>query len=163
MSRSSILSYLSLLFLCALSFAYAGSNAPSVAFLEENSKKPDVVTLPSGLQYKILNKGRGIYHPTKASPCACHYKGTLIDGTQFDSSYDRGQPSTFAPRQVIKGWTEAMQMMVEGDKWEMYIPSDLAYGDRSRGKFIKGGDALIFVMELIEIKGEKVPVQQAEL
>merc|ERR1712091_205279 len=82
--------------------------------------------------------------------------GTLIDGKEFDSSYKRGQPTTFAPKQVIKGWTEAMQLMVEGDKWEMYIPSDLGYGDGGSGEKIKGGDVLIFRMEILKIKGEKV-------
>ncbi len=97
-----------------------------------------------------------MFHPTVDSQCDCHYKGTLIDGTQFDSSYDRGEPTAFAPNQVIKGWTEAMQLMVEGDKWEMYIPSDLGYGDRGSPPKIKGGDTLVFVMEIITIKGKKV-------
>jgi len=156
MHRSSLLSTLSLLLVYVIAFVSAGPNEASIAFLAENTKKEGVVTLASGLQYKVLTKGNGDSHPSLGAPCMCHYKGTLIDGTQFDSSYDRGSPSTFAPKQVIKGWTEAMQIMVEGDKWEMYIPSDLAYGDRNRGQFIKGGDALIFTMELIEIKGEKV-------
>lgn len=157
MLRSSLISSLSLLIIYVLAFASAGSNKASLAFLEANSKKEGVVTLSSGLQYKVLRKGNGESHPTVSSPCACHYKGTLIDGTQFDSSYDRGSPSTFAPNQVIKGWTEAMQLMVEGEKWEMYIPSELAYGDRGGGGGkIKGGEALIFTMEIIQIKGEKV-------
>lgn len=99
-------------------------------YLQEKSKEAGVVTLPSGLRYKVLEKGSGAFHPTVSSPCLCHYAGTLIDGTEFDSSYGRGEPTTFAPNQVIKGWTEAMQFMVEGDKLELYIPSDLAYGDR---------------------------------
>merc|ERR1719313_1013969 len=140
-----------------ISLASAGTNAEGLKFLEENKKKDGVITLPSGMQYKVLRKGEGIAHPTADSPCECHYKGTLIDGTQFDSSYDRGSPTTFAPNQVIKGWTEAMQMMVEGDKWEMYIPSDLGYGDRGSPPKIKGGDTLVFVMEIIKIKGDKVP------
>ena len=77
------------------------------------------------LRYKVLREGSGDSHPTVSSSCSCHYAGTLIDGTEFDSSYGRGEPTDFAPNQVIKGWTEAMQLMVEGDKWEMYIPSDL--------------------------------------
>ena len=92
-------------------------------FLQDNKKKDGVITLPSGLQYKVLVEGSGLKRPLVDTPCDCHYLGTLIDGTQFDSSFDRGKPSTFAPNQVIKGWTEAMQLMVEGDKWEMYIPS----------------------------------------
>jgi len=141
----------------------AGSNAASVAWLAENSKEEDVITLPSGLQYKVLRSGDGQSHPTADSSCECHYKGTLIDGTQFDSSYDRGSPTSFAPNQVIKGWTEAMQMMVEGDKWEMYIPSELGYGDGGSPPKIKGGDALIFTMEIIKIKGNKVPAVKCDV
>merc|ERR1712032_98983 len=96
-------------------------------FLKENAKAEDVVSTPSGLQYKILRKGPGQVHPTPYTPCDCHYEGKLLNGRKFDSSYDRGQPTTFAPNQVIPGWTEAMQMMVEGDCWELYIPPDLAY------------------------------------
>lgn len=87
----------------------AGSNEASVQFLKENAEKDDVTVLPSGLQYRVLRKGSGTEHPTVDSPCSCHYEGTLINGDKFDSSYDRGEPTTFAPNQVIKGWTEAMQ------------------------------------------------------
>jgi len=114
----------------------------------------------SSLEYKILNQGAGKTHPTPNSPCLCHYAGTLTDGTEFDSSYSRGKPTTFAPNQVIKGWTEALQIMVEGDKWELYIPSELAYGSRGAGGKIPGDAALVFTIELIEIKGDKVPVQE---
>lgn len=141
----------------------AGSNEASKEWLAENAKKNDVIVLPSGLQYKVLRKGKGKFHPTKDSPCECHYKGTLIDGTQFDSSYDRGSPTTFAPNQVIAGWTEAMQLMVEGDKWEMYIPSELGYGDRGSPPKIGGGDALIFTMEIIKIQGDTVPAVTCNL
>ena len=127
------------------------------AFLEENKSKPGVITLPSGLQYKVLEEGAGMEHPTVSTPCSCHYAGRLLDGTEFDSSYKRGQPTTFAPNQVIKGWTEAMQLMVEGDKWELYIPSDLAYGDQGRPPRIGGGDCLIFTIEILKIKGGKKP------
>merc|ERR1712217_583669 len=92
------------------------------------------------------------------SPCDCHYAGSLIDGTKFDSSYKRGEPTTFAPNQVIKDWTEAMQLMVEGDLWEMYIPSELGYGDSGTGDKIKGGDVLIFRMEILKIKGGKTRI-----
>ena len=85
-------------------------------YLEEKSKEEGVITLPSGLRYKVITRGEGKSHPTVNSPCLCHYAGTLIDGTEFDSSYSRGSPTTFAPNQVIKGWTEAMQLMVEGKK-----------------------------------------------
>merc|ERR1712054_315754 len=140
----------------------AGTNEAGKKFLEANKGKEGVVSLPSGLQYKVLRKGAGAYHPTVSSPCECHYQGTLIDGTKFDSSYDRGSPTTFAPNQVIKGWTEAMQLMVEGDKWEMYIPSDLAYGERGSPPKIKGGDVLVFTMEIIKIKGGTKPAITCE-
>ena len=97
----------------------AGSNEASKIWLAENSKKEGVITLPSGLQYKVVREGTGEHHPTVDSPCLCHYEGTLIDGTVFDSSYGRGEPTTFAPNQVIKGWTEAMQLMTTGSKWEV--------------------------------------------
>merc|ERR1711957_1076647 len=142
--------------------AVAGPNAAGLKFLAENGKKEGVISLPSGLQYKVLNKGEGTHHPTVDSSCSCHYKGTLIDGTQFDSSYDRGEPTSFAPNQVIKGWTEAMQLMVEGDKWEMYIPSDLGYGDSGSPPKIGGGDTLVFTMEILKIKGDKVPAMKCD-
>merc|ERR1712159_986262 len=134
----------------------AATNEAGTKYLEENKNKEGVITLPSGLQYKGLRKGDGTDHPTADSSCECHYEGTLIDGTEFDSSYKRGSPTSFAPNQVIKGWTEAMQLMVEGDKWEMYIPSDLAYGERGSPPKIPGGSALGFRMEIIKIKGGKV-------
>ena len=134
----------------------AATNAAGLKFLEENKAKEGVVTLPSGLQYKVLRSGDGTHHPTVNSPCECHYEGRSAkdypSGPKFDSSYDRGSPTTFAPNQVIKGWTEAMQLMVEGDKWEMYIPSNLAYGDDGR---VSG--TLVFTMELIKIKGGSKP------
>jgi len=127
-------------------------------FLEENKLKEGVITLPSGLQYKVLKAGTGVGHPLPATPCDCHYEGKLINGNKFDSSYDRGAPTTFAPNQVIAGWTEAMQLMVEGDEWEMYIPSNLAYGDQGvGGGLIPGGATLIFRMELLSIKGPSRP------
>merc|ERR1712010_312964 len=150
-------SMLKALILTALvAVALAGTNEKSLKFLEENKAKDGVITLPSGLQYKVLKKGDGAFHPTVDSPCECHYEGTLINGEEFDSSYKRGSPTTFAPNQVIKGWTEAMQLMVEGDKWEMYIPSDLAYGESGSPPKIPGGSALVFRMEILKIKGGKV-------
>eukprot|EP00041_Stephanoeca_diplocostata_P038472 m.1518620 g.1518620 ORF g.1518620 m.1518620 type:complete len:230 (-) comp25221_c3_seq11:4919-5608(-) len=140
----------------------AGTNAAGLKFLEENKGKEGVITLPSGMQYKVLSKGSGDSHPTVDSSCECHYEGKLIDGTVFDSSYERGSPTSFAPNQVIKGWTEAMQLMVEGDKWEMYIPSELGYGDSGSPPKIGGGDVLVFVMEIIKIKGDKVPAQRCD-
>jgi len=105
----------------------------------------------------VVTAGEGKEHPTVSTKCAFHYAGQTIDGTEFDSSYKRGQPIDFAPNQVIKGWTEATQMMVEGDKWELYIPSDLAYGDNGAGGQIPGGATLVFQIELIKIKGPSVP------
>jgi len=130
--------------------------AEGQAFLEANKQKDGVVTLPSGLQYKVLEEGGGLQHPTIDSPCECHYAGQLLDGTEFDSSYKRGAPTTFAPNQVIKGWTEAMQLMVVGDKWEMYIPMELAYGPAGKPPKIPAAATLIFQMEIIKIKGAKV-------
>jgi len=128
----------------------------SEKFLAENQKKEGVVTLDSGLQYKVLAAGDGDAHPLPGSPCDCHYEGRCAKdwpaGAKFDSSYDRGAPTTFAPNQVIGGWTEAMQLMVEGDKWEMYIPSNLAYGDTGR---VPG--CLVFTMEILKIKGGSKP------
>lgn len=129
-----------------------------IKFLEENKGKDRVVTLASGLQYKVLNEGKGLEHPKVGTQCECHYAGRLLDGTEFDSSYKRGTPTTFAPNQVIKGWTEAMQLMVQGDKWEMYIPYELAYGASGKPPKIPAAACLIFIMEIVKIKGETVPV-----
>merc|ERR1712037_1007492 len=107
----------------------------------------------------VLKEGKGMDHPKPSTPCECHYAGRLIDGKQFDSSYDRGEPTTFAPNQVIKGWTEAMQLMVLGDKWEMYIPYQLAYGESGRPPTIPAKAMLTFVMEIVKIKGDTVPKQ----
>merc|ERR1711991_137708 len=136
-----------------VTLSMAGTNQKGLRYLEENSKKEGVVILPSGLQYKVIKKGDGNKSPKVSTPCECHYAGKLIDGTEFDSSYKRGQPATFAPNQVIKGWTEAMQMMHEGDHWQLFIPSELAYGDGGRGPIIKGGDVLIFDLEMIQLLG----------
>ena len=126
-------------------------------FLDANRARDGVVELASGLQYRVLRAGAGASHPTADSKCSCHYEGRLIDGTKFDSSYDRGAPTSFAPNQVIKGWTEAMQLMVEGDKWEMVIPGALAYGKRGRPPKIPKNAVLVFVMEIVKIQGAKVP------
>mmetsp|Transcript_25100 Transcript_25100/g.36874 ORF Transcript_25100/g.36874 Transcript_25100/m.36874 type:complete len:159 (-) Transcript_25100:104-580(-) len=135
-------------------FASAGTNEAGLAFLQKKATEEGVVSLPSGLLYKELRAGEPMGRtPQKSTPCECHYAGTLIDGTEFDSSYKRGSPTTFAPNQVIKGWTEAMQLMKEGAKWELYIPSELAYGDRGAGGQIPGGAVLIFTLELLKVKG----------
>lgn len=121
-----------------------------------------VTELRSKLQYKVLKAGDGEYHPTVDSQCSVHYHGSLIDGEVFDSSVDRGRPTEFAPNRVIKGWTEALQLMVEGDKWELYIPSELAYGERGSGAKIKPGATLIFTVELLKILGKKVPADKCD-
>ena len=119
------------------------------SFLEENSKKEGVITTESGLQYKIIKKGNG-NSPILSDKVEVHYEGTLIDGTKFDSSFDRGEPAEFGVTNVIKGWTEALLLMKEGDEWELYIPYDLAYGDRGN-VHIKPLSALIFKIHLISI------------
>merc|ERR1711979_140051 len=115
------------------------------------------------LYYTVHESGAGSDAPKAGTQCDCHYKGVSIDGKQFDSSYDRGSPTTFAPNQVIKGWTEAMQLMVEGDKWEMYIPSELGYGDSGSPPNIGGGDVLVFTMEIIKINGDKKPASKCDV
>jgi FKBP-type peptidyl-prolyl cis-trans isomerase FklB len=119
-------------------------------FLAKNAKKPGVVTLPSGLQYKIVEKGKGAI-PVDGQQVTTHYKGTLIDGKVFDSSYDRGEPATFGVNQVIPGWTEALKLMPAGSKWELYIPYNLAYGERAVGANIPAYSTLVFEIELLEI------------
>jgi FKBP-type peptidyl-prolyl cis-trans isomerase len=119
------------------------------AFLAENKTKEGVVTLPSGLEYKIMTQGNGP-KPTASDTVTCNYRGTLIDGTEFDSSYKRGEPASFPVNGVIKGWTEALQLMPVGSKWQLFIPADLAYGDSGRPG-ISPGDTLIFEVELISI------------
>ena len=123
----------------------------SQAFLAENGKKDGVVTLESGLQYRILKSGEG-RSPEAASSITVNYRGTLSDGTEFDSSYERGKPSTYQMKKVIKGWREALQLMKEGAKWELYIPPELAYGKRTPNKTIPPNSALIFEVELIAVK-----------
>ena len=126
------------------------NKAEGEAFLAENAKKSGVTTLPSGLQYEVLTEGAG-KKPSLGSSVTTHYHGTLINGTVFDSSYQRGQPATFPVNGVIAGWTEALQLMGEGSKYRLYIPSDLAYGKRGAGRDIPGDTALIFDVELIKV------------
>jgi FKBP-type peptidyl-prolyl cis-trans isomerase FklB len=121
------------------------------AFLAANAKKPGVVTLKSGLQYKVVTDGTGPI-PKETDEVVCHYKGTLIDGTEFDSSYKRGEPATFPVNGVIPGWIEALQKMKVGSKWQLFIPSNLAYGDKQRGPVISPNSTLLFDIELIKIK-----------
>ena len=125
------------------------------AFLEENKKRPGVVTLPSGLQYEVINEGNVGKYATATDQVKCHYEGTLIDGTLFDSSIKRGQPAVFGVNQVIPGWVEALQLMPEGAKWKLYIPSDLAYGAQGAGEMIPPHSTLVFDVELLEILSQK--------
>lgn len=124
--------------------------AEGEAFLAENAKREGVVSLPSGLQYEVLVPGDGP-KPTAKDKVTVHYHGTLIDGTVFDSSVDRGQPATFGVGQVIKGWTEALQLMPQGSKWKLYIPYDLAYGSRAAGPTIGPYSTLVFEVELLKV------------
>jgi FKBP-type peptidyl-prolyl cis-trans isomerase FklB len=123
----------------------------SKKFLAENQKKEGIKTLPSGLQYKVVTEGSGKI-PQATDTVTVNYKGTLIDGTEFDSSYKRGQPASFQVNGVIKGWNEALQLMKEGSKWQLFIPPDLAYGERGAGRTIPPGSTLIFEVELISVK-----------
>ena len=120
------------------------------AFFAENAKKEGIVTLPSGLQYQVLKEGNG-KKPAATDRVKCHYEGTLIDGTLFDSSIKRGQPAVFGVNQVIKGWVEALQLMGEGAKWKLFIPSELGYGAQQAGELIPPHSTLIFEVELIEV------------
>ena len=120
-------------------------------FLEENKKREGVVTLPSGLQYEVITEGNVGRYAKATDQVQCHYEGTLIDGTLFDSSIKRGQPATFGVNQVIPGWVEALQLMPEGAKWNLYIPSDLAYGAQGAGEMIPPHSTLVFEVELQKI------------
>ena len=128
------------------------NKAVGKAFLEGNAKKPGVVKMTNGMQYLVLTPGTGTEHPTLNSKVKCHYHGTLIDGSIFDSSVQRGEPISFPLNGVIKGWQDAVQLMTVGSKWKLFIPSDLAYGDRSAGPFIGPGMTLIFEVELLGIE-----------
>jgi len=131
--------------------AGAASKQEGSEFLAANKSKDGVVTLPSGLQYKILTPGTGP-KPTASDSVVCNYRGTLINGTEFDSSYKRGQPATFPVNSVIKGWTEALQLMPAGSKWQLFVPADLAYGARGAGGEIGPNATLVFEVELLSIQ-----------
>jgi FKBP-type peptidyl-prolyl cis-trans isomerase FklB len=132
------------------------NKAEGEAFLAENKKKEGVKTLPSALQYKVIKAGTGKV-PKSTDTVTAHYRGTLINGTEFDSSYKRGQPATFqvSGSGVIRGWTEALQLMQEGSKWQLFIPSNLAYGEKGAGNVIGPNETLIFEVELISIQEKK--------
>ena len=130
--------------------AYAQNKASGESFLAANAKKEGVTTLPSGLQYEVIAEGTG-KQPSAADRVQCHYEGTLIDGTLFDSSIKRGEPAVFGVNQVIPGWVEALQLMSEGAKWRLYIPSELGYGAHGAGEMIPPHSTLIFDVELIAV------------
>ena len=138
----------------AVAEKYAEYKAENEKFLADNKTKEGVKTTASGLQYKVIKEGKGEI-PTETSRVKVHYKGTLIDGTEFDSSYKRNEPATFGVNQVIKGWTEALKLMPVGSKWELYIPQELAYGDRQTGGQIKPFSTLIFEVELLDLEKDK--------
>jgi FKBP-type peptidyl-prolyl cis-trans isomerase FklB len=125
--------------------------AQGKTFLAENRKKEGVKTLPSGLQYRIVAEGSG-KTPKSTDTVTVHYRGTLIDGTEFDNSYSRGKPATFGVGRVIAGWTEALQLMKEGARWQLFIPPDLAYGEKGAGSKIPPNSTLIFEVELISVE-----------
>lgn len=133
----------------------AENQAKAEAFLSANAQKEGVVQLPSGLQYKIVSEGSGA-KPGVDDQVTVHYRGTLIDGKEFDSSYSRNSPATFGVSQVISGWTEALQLMPEGSKWELYIPSELGYGDTGAGGLIGPNAALVFEVELLKVDAAEV-------
>ncbi len=132
--------------------------ADGKAFLEENKKKPGVKVLPSGLQYRVIKEGTG-RTPAATDKVKAHYRGTLLDGTEFDSSYKRNEPAEFAVNRLIPGWTEALQLMKEGSKWELFIPANLAYGQRGAPPRIPPNATLIFEMELIEVLQKVEPAK----
>jgi len=134
--------------------AMTASNPEGIAYLAANAEKKGVETLSNGMQIEVLKKGSGDGNPSLSDNCVCHYTGSLIDGTVFDSSVKRGKPATFAPNQVIAGWTSALQMMTPGDKWILTIPSELAYGEGGSGSKIPGGSVLVFELELLSFKNK---------
>jgi len=145
------------LYFSSYSAVYAEtSNPDSVAWLYENSKKEGVKILASGLQYKVIKSGNGKDHPSYNSHCEIHYSVKDVNGTEFESSYG-GKPHKFAPQQALTGWSEVLALMVEGDVWELYIPSELATGDKEFSPGIKEGNAAIFTLELTNILGSRVP------
>jgi len=137
--------------LALVSTSFAGAKSDGEAFLEKNKKVDGVIVLDSGMQYKILTQGSG-KKPKKTDTVVAHYKGTLLNGTVFDSSYARNQPLTFGLNRVIRGWQEIIPMMPIGSKWQVFIPYDLAYGSQGAGRMIKPYETLIFDIELVGVK-----------
>ena len=155
---------LALFALLALAGAANAATTPEgVAYLQANKLKDGVVELPSGLQYRVLVDGpAGGPSPAASTTCSCHYRGTTIDGKEFDSSYKRGKPIEFAPNQVIAGWTEGLQLMKPGGKAKLFIPAELAYGARGAGQMIGPNETLIFEVELLEVEENEQAAQDAE-
>eukprot|EP01059_Diplonema_ambulator_P025318 TRINITY_DN42362_c0_g1_i1.p2 TRINITY_DN42362_c0_g1~~TRINITY_DN42362_c0_g1_i1.p2 ORF type:complete len:181 (+),score=64.37 TRINITY_DN42362_c0_g1_i1:49-543(+) len=141
-----------LLFAALVGAVVGGAKEDGAAYLAAKESEEGIYKLPSGMLVRVLKTGNGEKSPNAGDSCAVHYKGTLIDGTKFDSSYDRRSPAAFAPNQVIKGWTEALQLMCEGDKWELHIPYHMAYGERGRPPKIPPFAPLVFDVELITVK-----------
>jgi FKBP-type peptidyl-prolyl cis-trans isomerase len=141
--------------LCIDAYSYASTNQQGRRYLVQNSKKSNVIVTESGLQYRILSSSGSKNHPSRSDQVRVHYHGTLVDGTVFDSSVQRGDPATFGVSQVISGWTEALMLMSVGDKWELTIPAHLAYGKRGAGGKIGPDSALIFEVELLGIVGNE--------
>lgn len=156
--QTKVLSIVAVLLIGFTMFSMANATTPAenkaagTAFLTENAKKPNIVTTASGLQYEVLTPGTGTASPSASDNVTVHYKGTTIDGTEFDSSYSRGEPATFPLNRVIAGWTEGVQLMKEGAKYRFYIPSELAYGEQGAGRAIGPNSTLIFDVELIKIQ-----------
>jgi FKBP-type peptidyl-prolyl cis-trans isomerase len=156
--QTQILSFVTVMLIGITMFSMANATTPEenqaagVAFLAENAKKPNIKTTASGLQYETLSQGKGTVSPLATNTVTVHYKGTTLDGTEFDSSYSRGAPASFPLNRVIAGWTEGVQLMKEGDKFRFYIPADLAYGSEGAGRLIGPNAALIFEVELIKIQ-----------
>jgi FKBP-type peptidyl-prolyl cis-trans isomerase FklB len=148
--KASLISLCGLILCCANT--YAGE--PSAAFLETNKTKPGVITLPDGLQYKVITQGNGP-KPTEIDTVTVHYIGKLVNGKEFDNSYQRGQPATFPVNGVIAGWTEALKLMNEGSTWELFIPATLAYGERGAPPVIGPNETLIFKVTLIKVEKGK--------
>lgn len=155
--QTRVLSIVSVILIGITMFSLANATTPEenkaagAAFLAENAKKANIVTTASGLQYEVLTEGTGA-SPSATDNVTVHYKGTTIDGEEFDSSYGRGEPATFPLNRVISGWTEGVQLMKEGAKYRFYIPSDLAYGAQGAGRAIGPNAALIFDVELIKVQ-----------
>ena len=150
--QTSICAALAVLTLTAACLAQTPTpNERAEKFLMENKAKEGVKTLPSGLQYKVIKDGDG-KTPKLTDTVVTHYRGTLLDGTEFDSSYKRNEPAEFPVNRVIKGWTEALQLMKEGSKWMLYIPPNLAYGERGAGRAIGPNETLVFEIELLKVK-----------